>query len=353
MNQTQPLVSIHLLTFNGRKYIRPCLNSALNQIYPKIEILITDNASSDGTAEYLRKNCPKHGIEVVYNKKNVGFAKGQNQGIKRTKGDYVLCLNQDLILDKYFIAKTMEVFKKNPQAASIQGRLLRWSGKMNYYNDLADYNVCYITDSKGFKIFKNGRIINRGQGQIDDNQDQSIEPIFGTDGAAPVYNKKALEDVRISFSQNNKLIDEYFDEDFFAYKEDVDLAWRFRLYGWESYYQPAALAWHDRTAGESAETNYWKIIQERRKISKFSKCLAFKNQRLMHIKNELIWHLVKRLPKIAIKEIGSWLYIIVFETYTLKALKELFSQMPDAWRKRKIIMTNKKAGVKEIEKWFN
>ncbi len=349
MKQTNPLVTIHLLSFNGQKYIQSCLTSVLNQTYPNLEIIITDNASSDKTINYLKKiKAENKQIKINYNKKNVGFAKGQNQGIKQAQGEYILCLNQDIVLDKHFISQIIKAFKQFPQAAAMQGKLLRWSGKANFLNNFADYNVCYIIDTKGLKMLKNGRIINQEQGQIDNFKENKIEPIFGADGAAPVYRKKALENIKIELNHKK----EYFDEDFFAYKEDVDLAWRLRLYGWESYYQPEALAWHDRTAGESAATNYLEIIRERRKINKFSKYLAFKNQRLMQIKNELPWHFIKRMPEILIKECGSWAYILIFEAYTLKALKDLFKQMPNAWRKRKIIMANKKIGLKQIQTWF-
>ncbi len=349
MKQNKNLVSVHLLAFNGQKYIQACLNSVLNQTYPQIEILVTDNNSSDKTVDYLKKIQAKHKLKIVYNKKNLGFAKGQNQGIERAQGEYILCLNQDVVLDKNFISNALKAFKKYPEAAAVQGKLLRWSGGMNFYNDFADYNISYIIDTKGLAVFKNGRIINREQGQIDNKREKKIKEIFGADGAAPIYRKQALEQVKIILNGRT----EYFDEDFFAYKEDVDLAWRFRLYGWRSYYQPSALAWHDRTAGESAATGYWQVIKERRKISKFSKYLAFKNQRLMQLKNELPGHFAKRLPKLIFKEVGSWLYILIFEAYTFKAVKDLIKQAPNAWRKRKIIMANKKVGSKQIEKWFS
>jgi len=341
MQRNHPLVSINLLSYNGRQYVKNCLNSVLRQTYPYIEILVIDNASTDGTAAYLKK-IEKQGFQVgsldyqkirlIFNQRNLGFAAGHNQGIKESQGESILCLNQDVVLDKDFIKRAVEILEKDDKVAAIQGKLLRMP------------LTSRIIDTTGLVMLKNRRIINRGQGQTDQGQFEKIEEIFGADGAVPVYRRKALEDIKIK--------KEYFDEDFFAYKEDVDLSWRMRLYGWKIIYQPKAIAWHDRTAGDSAAINYFGIIKERRKISKFAKYLAFKNQRLMQIKNEQSWLLLKHLPWFLPKEIISWFYVLLFERYTWRAIKDLFRQIPQAWQKRKIIMAKKRVGVKEMEKWF-
>jgi len=164
----------------------------------------------------------------------------------------------------------------------------------------------------------------------------------------PVYRRAALEDAKVYFAGR----EEYFDPSFLAYKEDVDLAWRMRLLGWRAVYEPRALAWHARTAGDSAATNYLGIIKERLKINQFAKYLSFKNQRLMQLKNEqpalLLGHFFWWLPK----EIASWGYILLFEHYTWRAIKDLLAQAPAAWQKRKIIMARKKIGTKEMKRWF-
>ena len=124
------------------------------------------------------------------------------------------------------------------------------------------------------------------------------------------------------------------------------------LYGWQTIYQPAAIAWHWRGSGDSATRTPWGIIKERRKINQFAKYLSFKNQRLMQLKNDQGWLLLKHLPWFLPKEIASWLYVLLFERYTWRAIKDLFKQMSRAWQKRKIIMAKKKIGVKEMGKWF-
>lgn len=331
MQRNHPLVSINLLTYNGRQYVENCLNSVLRQTYPHIEILVIDNASTDGTVNYL-KQFEAPNLRVIFNQRNLGFAAGHNQGIKESQGEFILCLNQDVILDKDFIKRAVEILEKDGKVAAVQGKILRMP------------LTSQIIDTTGLVILKNRRIIARAQGQTDQGQFEKIEEIFGADGAVPVYRRKALADVKIK--------EEYFDEDFFAYKEDVDMAWRMQLYGWKVIYQPKAIAWHARTAGDSAAINYFGIIRERRKISKFAKYLAFKNQRLMQIKNEQSWLLLKHLPWFLPKEIASWFYVLLFERYTWRAIKDLFRQIPRAWQKRKIIMAKKRVGMKEIGKWF-
>ena len=153
-------------------------------------------------------------------------------------------------------------------------------------------------------------------------------------------------------TENTNKIHEFFDEDFFLYKEDVDLAWRLRIYGWKTVYQPKAVAYHGRGAGDSAAKTYGKIIEERRKISERAKYYSFKNQRLMQIKNEIPLLLLVDLLYFLFKEIGSWIYVIIFEHYTIKAVGELFSQAPTAFKKRKIIMKKRRVSWREMRKWF-
>lgn len=333
MQQNHPLFSINLLTYNGEKYIEDCLDSVLSQTYPYIEILVIDNASTDQTVGCLERFSKRENLRIIFNRKNIGFAAGHNQAIKESRGKFILCLNQDVVLDKDFIAKAVAVFQKDDKIAAVQGKLLRVRPLESN-----------IIDTTGLVMLKNRRIINRGQGQIDQGQFEKKEEVFGADGAGPVYRREALEDVQIN--------GQYFDEDFFCYKEDVDLAWRMRLYGWKIIYQPKAIAWHARTAGDSAAKNYFAIVKERLKISKFAKYLAFRNQRLMQLKNEQVWLLLKHLPWFLPKEIASWFYVLFFEKYTCSAIKDLFKKMPRAWQKRKIIMTKKRVEARKIEKWF-
>lgn len=323
-------ISVSILTYNAQDLIEQCLESVLKQTYPNIEILVIDNGSTDKTLEIIRKIRVNSDIGIIINNKNLGFSAGHNIGIRESSGEYILCLNQDIVLDKDFVKYVAEAMEKDEKIGSVQGKLYRQEK---------------ILDTTGLVMFKNRRVVNRGQGEEDSSAVFGTSgEIFGVDGAAPLYRRKALEDIKI----NN----EYFDEDFFIYREDVDLAWRLRLYDWKAVYEPEAIGYHLRGAGEKAVKNYLAIALARKKISELAKFYSFKNDRLMRIKNELPALFFRDFYRIIIKEIAAWLYVLFFERYTWKAIKELFKQAPTAWRKRRIIMTRKRASIKEIGKWF-
>ena len=329
-----PTVQINLLTYNGETLLKQCLDSVLKQTYKSLKITIIDNNSTDKTIDiiglYQKKN---PALTVLINKDNLGFSQGHNLGIARSEADFICCLNQDVVLDKDFIKSAVAAFQHR-KIAAVQGKLLKITKGPER-----------VIDTVGLKILKNRRIIAEGQGQKDRGQYEKMQAVFGADGAAPVYRRSALEDTKIA--------DEYFDSDFFMYKEDVDLAWRLRLLGWHAVYQPKALAWHQRSAGESAALNYLDIVRERLKINQLAKYFAFKNQRLMQLKNEQSLLLLLHLPWFAPKEIASWIYVLLFERYTLKAIKTLFKQKSRALAKRKLIMAKKRTSARQMLKWFN
>jgi len=373
----KPKVNINILTWNGEKYLKSCLDSALAQDYSNFSILIIDNASKDSTGRIIRdylhgtKKSTEHTRKITYikNKENIGFAAGHNQGIRMTNGKYVMLLNQDAILAPNFLTEAIKILEKDKKIAAIQSKVLKYDFETKKPKD--------IFDTTGLLMLKNRRIINRGQGEKDKGQFDAQEEIFGVDGAVPIYRREALEDTALPvfnlkdfllylrtlteelqfsiFKNNSNLSNpkfEFLDENFFCYKEDVDLAWRLRLYGWKTIYAPSVLAYHERGAGESASRKAINIIKERKKISLFAKTISFKNQRLMQVKNELVSLYLKHLPWILWKEIRAWGYVILFEPRILKVLPQMFRQMLKAFKQRKIIMEKKKVRTKEMEKWF-
>ena len=388
-----PFISINILNYNDKKTINKAIESAVRQIYPRVEILIIDNNSTDGSCEIIERKIsewekyrkelleekyPNENysakIKLIKNSENVGFAPGHNQAIRECQGDFILCLNSDAILTPNYLEQALKPFD-DKKVGAVQGKLLRYDFKKNEIKKDLE-NKKNIIDTIGLAMLKNRRIIAQAQGEPDEGQYEKEKEIFGADGAVPIYRRAALEDVRLPmislskkknppqspftkgekfvppFAKGARGIFEFFDEDFFLYKEDVDLAWRLRLYGWKTIYQPKAVAYHGRGAGDSAAKTYGKIIEERRKISERAKYYSFKNQRLMQIKNEIPLLLLIDLPYFLFKEIGSWIYVIIFEHYTIKAVGELFSQAPMAFKKRKIIMKKRRVGWKEMRKWF-
>ncbi|MBI4234712.1 glycosyltransferase family 2 protein, partial [Candidatus Peregrinibacteria bacterium] len=192
--------------------------------------------------------------------------------------------------------------------------------------------------------YKNRRIADDGQGMRDCGQFEKERFIFGISGACPLYRKEALEDV--------KIMGEYLDDDFFMYKEDVDISWRFLLYGWKSLYYPKAIAYHGRGTGIYKRFTIGEIFKNRKNLSRFQKHYSFKNQLLMERKNELPAGFLIDFFPIMLKKIFRPFYVLLHEPYLFKAYFAYFKQLPQILKKRKIIMKNKRINAREMGKWF-
>ena len=186
------LVSVNILTYNAQDLIGSCLESVLKQNYANIEILIVDNASSDNTLRQIaksKKQNTKFPLRVIGNKRNLGFTAGHNQGIRKSNGEYVLCLNQDVILDKNFVKNAVKTMEVDGKIGAVQGKLYKTT--RDTWETQPPTSKQGILDSTGLLMFKNRRIVSRGQGEKDKGQYKRDE-IFGVDGAAPLYRRKAL-----------------------------------------------------------------------------------------------------------------------------------------------------------------
>lgn len=396
-------VTISVINYNDKKFIFKAIESAVNQNYPNLEIIITDNNSTDGTREEIenkikdwenrrqeivkkfRGKFSTPQVKYIKNSENAGFGKPHNEAIRRSKGDFILLLNSDAALALNYITNILEPFS-DEKVGSVQGKLLRYDFEKDGLHKDKKNSSLNIIDTTGLMMFKNRRIVCAGQGEADEGQFEEEKEIFGVDGAVPVYRKKALEDVKLpiigqksikfikskvhkvksqklGINQGNgkkfqvsssKFQDyEYFDENFFMYKEDVDLAWRLRLCGWKAVYTPGAVAYHGRGSGDSMAKNYLDIIRERRKINSRAKYLSFKHQRLMQIKDDFPSLLfIKHFPQFVIKELGAWIYMAVFERFAFRVLRDLYHDIPIFLKKRKMVMARKRVNAKEMEKWF-
>ena len=196
------LVSINIVNWNGRRYLEQCIESILKQTYKPIEINIIDNFSTDGSMEYLRNKYPE--IRIVENKKNQGFSKAHNQGILLSKGEYIIPLNFDIVLSTDFVEKMVEAVNMSKEIGMVSGKLYKKN----------EYRISQIIDTTVI-IMHTMFPCDRGENNLDKGGYGKYEYIFGASGAAPLYRKEMLEDIKIG--------DEYFDEDFFIYVEDVDL----------------------------------------------------------------------------------------------------------------------------------
>ena len=345
MNQS--LVSVILLNYNSLKYLsgqsflQKNMECLQKQTYPNLEIIAVDNASTDGSVEYIVANFPK--VKLAKNERNLGFCGGNNRGIRESKGDYVLFLNQDVFLDPDYIERIIEFLENNPKAAGAMGKLLR-------YNLLKQENT-NIIDSLGIVIFKNGRAIERGELEEDRGQYDQTAEVFGISGAASVFRRSALEDAKVG--------NEYFDEDFFMYKEDIDLSWRLRLLGWNLWCVPQAKAYHARTSGGTGKSgsyvaHFLDFIKNEKKKPAYVRGLSMKNQWLLLIKNLSPGQFFRWFPFILWRESQLLGVNLLFSPKTfLGYLKIFFSQLLSVWNKRRTMVLKKSVKDSEVIHWFN
>ena len=216
-----PDVSIIVVTFDSERDLRTSLDSALAQEGVSIELIVVDNGSTDGTLGVVHSFGDR--IRLIEPGGNTGFAAGMNTGIAASSGRYVLALNPDCRLEPDFCAVLARRLDTDPGVGAASGRLLRGGDP-----DLVPTGVI---DSAGMYFTSSGRHFDRGSGEPAAGRYLQEELVFGVTGAAGFYRREALDAVRISTG--------WFDSDFFAYREDADLAWRLQHTGWTCLYVPA------------------------------------------------------------------------------------------------------------------
>jgi GT2 family glycosyltransferase len=341
-----PLLSIILIGYNSKRFLKHCLDGVMAQTFKQVETIFIDNDSHDDSVEFVTKKYPK--VKVIANPVNTGYVGAANQGIKLSKAKYVMILNPDLIMTPTYLKHAIAKMEKDKKIGVITGKVLKY----DFEKDKPTTKI----DTTGLYCYRNRRVIDRGQGMDDTGQYDQAEEVFGISGAVPIYRREALEDTKLpTFMKGGHLNDgfEYLDEDFFMYKEDIDLSWRLRLRGWKCYYDPKALAHHGRGTGVLKRFSHWEVYKGRKNLSRFAKFYAYKNQRLMQIKNEQWGNVIRDFFPIVFKETLIFGYILVREPHLFKAVFKFFQQLPHALKKRKLIMGRAKVSSKKMHKWIN
>jgi len=363
-------LSVQLISYNNKKYLPFCLNSLAKQSFQDFSLMIIDNASKDDSQSfidnYLKQSENKKLAEktnFIKNSRNTGFAGAHNQAIQWSKSDYIFMMNPDILLHPNYLKEIITFLDKKPKVASCTGVIYRWDfTKLEKENtsikNLAQMGKTNQIDSLGLKISKNHQITELKTNDVKEkNWKQKPLEIFGPSGALPVYRRQALIKTRIplffkSFkfyiNQTKPKLYEYLDNDFFCYKEDVDLAYRLQLFGYQSFLVPKAVAWHDRTAKSQK-----KIIKNRKDKSNFINYHSYKNQIYFLIKNvpRSIW--IRYGYQIFLYELVKFCYLIIMEQKTLLSLKELFANFSKIIKKRTYLQKKINSnGWKNIQKWL-
>jgi GT2 family glycosyltransferase len=320
-----PTYTVTIVTFNSARFIRQCLQHVFEQDYQALDVVVVDNASSDETPGILRDF--EHRVKVVYNRENVGFAAGQNQAMALSSADWCLALNPDVRLTPAFASSLLAAAQMDAAVGSVCGKLLAMTASLEIPAEP-------ILDSTGIFFTPTLRHFDRGSQTGDRGQYEEFEYVFGGSGAACLYRRLMLEDISID--------GEFFDSDFFAYREDADLAWRAQLYGWKCLYTPRALAYHVRH-----------VLPERRSsLSAAINMHSVKNRWLMRIKNITADLYARHCLAITGRDclvIGGCL---LGEFLSLRAFALVVRLWPSAWRKRRVIMFRRRATDEYMAAWF-
>lgn len=320
------LVSVTIVTYNSGRFIKRCLESVLAQKYPNTEIVVIDNASTDGTTDILEQF--EDSCQIVYNNENIGFAAAQNQAIRLSGGEWVLTLNPDVLLLPDFIQALVEAGHADSRTGTVCGKLLTILATF----DLPEKQ---LVDSTGIYFTPMLRHLDRGSQEVDNGHYLNHEYVFGATAAAALYRRKMIDDIAIG--------DEFFDPDFFVYREDADVAWRAQLFGWRCIYTPHARGYHVRNV----------LPGNRRALPPAINMHSVKNRFLMRIKN-MTGDLYRRnWFSITTRDLVVLGCCMVREHSSLKA----FWYLAQNWRrvvlKRREIMKRRRVSDEYIASWFS
>ncbi len=325
MSDSAPSVTVAIVTFNSAAYIERCLDEVLQQDYHPLKVIAIDNASEDNTVPLLLRY--RHCVRIIQNDHNKGFAAGQNQAIQASESDWVLTLNPDVRLTPDFVARLVAAGESDKQIGSVCAKLLT----MN-----PDWSLPARPhfDSTGIYMTPAFRHLDRGSRQPDDGRFDRPEYVFGATGAAALYRRRMIEDISLD--------GEFFDEAFFAYREDADVAWRAQLLGWKCLYAPSAVAYHVRSV----------LPSNRRSQPPMINMHSVKNRFLLRIKNTTPGVYARNLAPATLRDIAVIGGCLLREWSSLPAFPFLLQHWTQTWAKRRAIMSKRRAGDRYVASWF-
>lgn len=347
-------ISIHLVTWNSARVLPEALGSLRAQTFKDWSLTVIDNASTDGTVELIRQKLPS--ATVLRNFKNLGFAHAHNQAIQMARSKwsrdsekgtefnerYVLLLNPDIIMVPDFLEKIVAYADGKQSIGSFGGKLLKVLPRLEEHEDP---RFTEIIDSTGLRMRKSRRVTERGAGEKDEGQYDESNDVFGVSAALALYRIEALDSIAM---QDGEILDEVF----FAYKEDIDLAWRLRLLGWGAAYVPEAVSYHYRGAGLPEKAGFLQTMKRRRERSVKVNQYSTRNHLLLLAKNEDVVNTLVHVFYIWGYEIMKFVITALTTPRVLVAYLDVLRFLPKMWRKRAFTMKQRKTSARSMRKWF-
>lgn len=311
-----PLISVIIVNFNGRRWLEKCLRSITDQSYTNYEIIFVDNASTDDSVAFIKKYFPK--VLVIRSNVNLGFAGGNNLGYKKSKGKYIVLLNNDTYVEKNYLKNLVTAFKKNNKIAVVQSKIILMNKR--------ELDTCggFWTSTSFLYYYGNYK-------------DPSLPiynkpfPVFTVKAASVMIKREIIEKVGL------------FDNDFWNYYEEGDFCHRVWLAGYECWYWPSAICHHEM-GGTSRIQNY-ELIQYHN----------FKNKLMSFTKNFELLNLIYIVPIFVLLNIGIgvvWLFKGRYK-YSIQLFRALLwnvTNLPKNIKKRQIV---NKFRVKSDSEIFN
>lgn len=300
--------SVVIVNYNGWRYLPPCLNSLLSNFNPNDEIIVFDNASTDGSADYVAQHFPT--VQLIRSESNLGFSRGCNLGAQAATGRYLAFLNPDTVVVPGWLDALLEALVADPQVGLVTPKIL-------LLKDKEIINTC------GNDIHYTGLTLCRGVGQ-QRNALSSQNEVDAVSGAAFVI-------LRELFTRLGG-----FDHTFFMYMEDTDLSWRARLAGYRCWYVPEAVVYHDYTLRFGPQKTFY---QERNRYLKLLKSLNWRT-------------LLALLPALLLAEIITWGFVLVRERRNLanklRAYLWIATHWPQIRRSRQQVQALKQISDREL-----
>jgi len=298
------MVSIIILNYNGKQFLETCLTSVINADYSNFEVIFVDNGSTDGSIGFVKERFGKNPrLKIFRNKENLGFAEGNNVGVKYTSGEYIVFLNNDTEVDPKWLKELINVVKSDDhRIGAAQSKLLLMDDRKRI-------------DCAGGFIDHYGYANERGHGQIDKGQYDKIEEIFYAKGAGFIVRRKILKEVGL------------FDPKSFMYYDETDLCWRIWLRGYRIVFVPKSIVYH--AAGST-------ISRIRKPVKRY---FLTRNQMTTLIKNYNSKNVLKYLAVFITLELRKAVLLMFRRDLatgiaTIKALSWNLFNLKYVWKKR-------------------
>ena len=224
-------VTVVIPNYNGISFLKDCMDSLEKQTYKDFSVLVVDNASKDGSAQFLHENYPW--VEVLKLDKNYGFSGAVNKGIAYAKSEYVILLNNDTASDENYVAELVKCMDKDDKIFSANPKMIQMYNK----ELLDDAGDMYSVIGWGFQ---------RGVGQKSSGYNRECR-IFSSCAGAAIYRRSVFDEIGM------------FDEMHFAYLEDIDVGYRARIAGYKNIYCPSAIVYHVGSGTSGSKYNDFKV----------------------------------------------------------------------------------------------